>query len=219
MVAQLRPVASRVSVTPMRRRHVRHVLAIERSVYPRPWSPSLFDSELSQGTTRRYFVALADTAPGRPAALRPARRVVGYAGALVQAGEAHVTTIAVDPAQHRRKVGSHLLVALLDAVRAMGAEAATLEVRLANRGAQRLYALFGFAPSGVRPAYYRETGEDALIMWAHDLQSAAFGERLDSQRARLAAPGGSSGAPDLPVPWVRGREGLYGPDDARPEEP
>jgi ribosomal-protein-alanine N-acetyltransferase len=213
VLAPLRPALGDVEVVPMRRRHLRGVLAIERVVYPRPWSPGLFASELSQGDTRRYVVAVA------PPRDRPAfevralgrRRVVGYAGVMVGAGEAHVTTVAVHPEEHRRKIATRLLLGLMDGAIELGADAATLEVRVANRGAQRLYAAFGFAPVGVRPGYYAETGEDALIMWAHDLRTPEYAAVLDRQRTRLADPGGASGAPDHPVPWVVGRVGL--PDD------
>ena len=194
---QPRPALEAVTVVPMRRRHLRGVLTIERLVYPRPWSPSLFAAELAQQQTRRYLVALSPTGvPWR-------RSVVGYAGVMVVVGEAHITTVATHPHHHRRKVASRLLLALLGEVRAMGAEAATLEVRVANRGAQRLYGGFGFAPVGVRPRYYAETGEDALIMWAYDLQSDEFADRLEGQARRLGRPGGDSGAPDHHVPWVR----------------
>lgn len=197
---------SGVVVRPMRRRHLRGVLDIEARVYPRPWSPSLFLDELDRRDTRRYLVALA------PSGVPGHRRVVGYAGFLLQPGErgdeAHVTTVAVDPREHRRKIATRLLVALLDEARAVGAESATLEVRAANRGAQRLYEAFGFSAAGVRPGYYRETGEDAVVMWLHGLGSEDALGRLRAQQARLADPGGASGAPDEPVPWVRGRIGL-----------
>jgi len=214
VLAPLRPALDDVEVVPMRRRHVRQVLAIERVVYPRPWSPQLFASELTQGSSRRYLVALApnaDRRQGSPAFAVPGlsrRQVVGYAGVMVGAGEAHVTTVAVHPEHHRRKVATRLFLGLMDGAIELGAEAATLEVRVANRGAQRLYAAFGFAPVGVRPGYYAETGEDAIIMWAHELRSPEYAAVLDRQRARLRDPGGSSGAPDLPVPWVVGRVGL-----------
>ncbi|MPZ89512.1 MAG: ribosomal-protein-alanine N-acetyltransferase [Nitriliruptorales bacterium] len=198
-----------IEVVPMRRRHVRGVMAVERLVYPRPWSATLFTSELAQCDSRRYVVALA---PQSDRALF-ARKVVGYAGVMVTA-EAHITTVAVHPEHHRQKIATHLLLAILDEARAMGAEAAALEVRVANRGAQRLYSGFGFAPVGMRPGYYAETSEDALIMWAHDLQSEAYGARLQRQRVRLSSPGGASGAPDHPVPWVKGRIGLTEVDRA-----
>jgi [ribosomal protein S18]-alanine N-acetyltransferase len=209
VAAPPRAALDEVVIAPMRRRHLRGVLEIERAVYPRPWSAALFASELTQRDTRRYLVALAPV-PTRSGRGRAHKKVVGYAGVLVGATEAHITTVAVHPEHHRRKVASRLLLSLLEEARGMGAEAATLEVRMANRGAQRLYAGFGFAPVGVRSGYYAETGEDALIMWAHGIQSDAFANTLEVQRARLSAPGGASGEPDHPVPWVQGRVGLDG---------
>lgn len=199
----------------MRRRHLRGVLAIEQLVYPKPWSASLFASEIAQPDSRRYLVAVSPDRAG--AFLR--RPVLGYAGVLVTVGEAHITTVATHPHHHRRKVASRLLVDLLRAARELGAEAATLEVRVNNRGAQRLYSSFGFAPVGVRPKYYAETNEDALIMWAYDLQAKAYAAVLDEQEARLDLPGGSSGAADLHVPWVRERVGLPLEDSAAPDRP
>lgn len=203
-----RPALTDLRIVRMRPRHLRAVLTIEEQVYPRPWGEQLFSSEVRR-RDRRYLVALARRDPWWLG-----RAVVGYAGVLLQAGEAHVATVAVHPAQHRRKVGTRLFVALMQEAVAMGAESATLEVRTTNHGAQRLYQAFGFAPVGVRPRYYAETGEDALIMWAHGLQDAEFAARLAGQRARVDEPGGASGAPDLHVPWVRGRVGL-GPADPR----
>ncbi|HEY8340876.1 MAG TPA: ribosomal protein S18-alanine N-acetyltransferase [Egibacteraceae bacterium] len=211
-----RPPLDDVVVVPMRRRHLRGVMAIEQAVYPRSWSPALFASELDQPETRRYLVALSAAAAGR--GLRRRQVVVGYAGLLLQGDpehlEGHITTVAVHPAHHRRKIASRLLVALLREAIDLGVQAATLEVRAANRGAQRLYSGFGFVPVGVRPGYYAETGEDAVLMWAYELQSPAFAARLARQAARLSEPGGASGAPDLHVPWVKGRVGL--PSGPRP---
>jgi ribosomal-protein-alanine N-acetyltransferase len=193
-----------VTVVPMRRRHLRAVMAIEQLVYPRPWSPTLFASEMSQPDTRRYLVAVDGSRRG----WWPLQQVVGYAGVMVSVGEAHITTVATHPHHHRRKVASRLLLRLLREARGLGATAATLEVRVNNRGAQRLYAQFGFAPVGVRPGYYAETGEDALIMWAYDIDTEAYAALLRDQEARLDRPGGDSGAADLHVPWVRERTGL-----------
>jgi ribosomal-protein-alanine N-acetyltransferase len=156
-----------IELQPMRRRHVPQVLDIERRVYPRPWTMTLFLSEIVQRSTRFYIVA------------RVRRRVVGYAGLMVFGDEAHVTNIAVDPDVHRRKVASRLLFALITEARRRGATACTLEVRVANHAAQGLYHQFGFAPVGIRKNYYAETGEDALIMWA---------ERLAGLAARIPEP-------------------------------
>jgi ribosomal-protein-alanine N-acetyltransferase len=151
----------------MRRRHIRGVMAIERQVYPRPWSPSLFLSEIHAGRTRTYLVAVQGTA------------VIGYGGVMCYAEEAHVTTIAVDPEQQRRKIGTRVLYELIKEAREMGAESVSLEVRMSNWGAQRMYGKFGFRPVGVRKNYYQETGEDALVMWADDIRTSAYSRLLD----------------------------------------
>ena len=165
-----------IELTQMRRRHIPQVLDIERQVYPRPWTMTLFLSEIVQRSTRFYIVA------------RASRRVVGYAGLMVFGDEAHVTNIAVDPGAHRRKVASRLLYALVTEARRRGATACTLEVRVANHGAQGLYHQFGFAPVGIRKNYYAETGEDALIMWAEGLQTPAYESRLAELARRTPEP-------------------------------
>jgi ribosomal-protein-alanine N-acetyltransferase len=151
-----------VHVLPMRRRHLRSVLRIEALVYPRPWSHSLFLSELALRGSRAYFVA------------RVGRDVVGYAGIMLTGQDAHITTIAVDPARHRQKVGTRLLLVLTREALARGARNMTLEVRLSNQGAQELYRQFGYSPVGVRKNYYQETNEDALVMWVHDVDTPDY---------------------------------------------
>jgi|RhiMetdeSRZDD1v2_1073273.scaffolds.fasta_scaffold77883_2 ribosomal-protein-alanine N-acetyltransferase len=155
-----------VSITTMRRRHLRGVLQIEQQVYPRPWTLSLFLSELSQRSSRLYLVA------------RVNHRVVGYLGLLRTVEDGHVTNIAVDPAWHRRGIGTRLLGAAARAAIARGCHNLTLEVRVSNQGAQELYRRFGFAPAGVRKAYYPDNAEDAIIMWANDIDSAGYARRL-----------------------------------------
>jgi ribosomal-protein-alanine N-acetyltransferase len=156
-----------VQIMPMRRRHVRAVLRIEQQVYPRPWSMALFLSELALRSTRAYFVA------------RVGRDVVGYAGLMMSADDGHLTTIAVDPRWHRHQIGTRLLLVVAREAIEREARSLTLEVRLSNKGAQELYRKFGFAPVGVRKNYYAETNEDALVMWAHEVQRADYGELLD----------------------------------------
>jgi ribosomal-protein-alanine N-acetyltransferase len=152
----------------MRRRHLRGVMAIERQVYPRPWSPNLFLSEMGESRNRCYLVARID------------REVVGYGGVICYGEEAHVTNVAVDPLQHRRKIATRLLHDLILASIDMGAEAVSLEVRVTNWGAQRLYGRFGFRPVGVRKNYYQEISEDALIMWLDGIRSPEFRARLSA---------------------------------------
>ena len=157
-----------VHLVPMRRRHLRSVLRIEGQVYPRPWTLTLFLSELSLHSSRHYVVARVDG------------KVVGYAGLMVSLDEGHVTNIAVDPAWQRHQIGSRLLLNLHRAALERGARHMTLEVRVSNTGAQSMYRRFGYETEGLRKNYYAETKEDALIMWAHDIDSAAHAGRLSS---------------------------------------
>jgi [ribosomal protein S18]-alanine N-acetyltransferase len=157
----------------MRRRHLRGVMAIERQVYPRPWSPNLFLSEMAESQNRCYLVA------------RMGREVVGYAGMICYGEEAHVTNVAVDPMHQRHKIGSRLLHDLLRQAVDMGAEAMSLEVRVTNWGAQRLYGRFGFRPVGVRKNYYQEINEDALIMWVDGIRTRDYDRRLGDLMQQL----------------------------------
>ncbi len=160
-----------VVITPMRRRHLRGVLRIEHQVYPRPWSLGLYMSELAMPSTRVYVVA------------RVGPTVVGYAGLMLVADDAHITTIAVDPAWHRRHVGTRLLLCLVGQAVTRGARQLTLEVRVSNTAAQAMYRRFGFAPAGIRKRYYVDNDEDALVMWAHDVHLPDHTDRL----GRIAA--------------------------------
>ena len=163
-----------VHLVPLRRRHLRSVLRIEAQVYPRPWSLPLFMSELNLRTSRHYVAA------------RVAGVVVGYGGLMLSGDEAHVTTIAVDPAWHRQQVGTRLLLNLARASVRHGARHLTLEVRISNTAAQVMYRRFGFETEGVRKNYYAETNEDALIMWAHHIDTVGYAERLADIEAGIA---------------------------------
>ena len=177
MAARVEEIPDEVDVhlVPMRRRHLRSVLRIEAQVYPRPWSLSLFMSELALRSSRAYFVA------------RVGGNVVGYSGLMLTGEDAHVTTIAVDPAWHRHKVGTRMLLNLAREAVARGARHLTLEVRMSNEPAQAMYRRFGFRPAGVRKNYYVETNEDALVMWADDIDTDEYAERL--ARIESGVPG------------------------------
>ncbi len=185
MSAARRPDAWRgtgsIVISPMRRRHLRGVVAIENRVNHRPWSQSLFAGELRLPDTRRYLVALEGAV------------VTGFGGVMYTGFEAHVTNIAVDPDRRREQIATRLLLTLLDDCRARGVDEVTLEVRMSNDAAQALYHRFGFAPGGVRPNYYADISEDALIMWAHDLQSDEMERRLANLEAALRSPLVTSG--------------------------
>ncbi len=171
-----------LTIEPMRRRDLRDgVMAIEAVSYPRPWSKSVFESEIAQvrSGTRRYLVAR------RPSTASVRRApVVGYGGLWFAADEGHVTNVAVAPDEQRRGVATALLLGLADEAIRHGCMAWTLEVRVSSTGAQELYRRFGFAPAGVRTRYYENT-EDAIVMWCNDIQGADYARLLDSIRERV----------------------------------
>ncbi len=158
------PVA--VVIAPMRTRDLRGVLRIEEAVFPQPWSHRLFVEELAQRKSRAYRAAWVG------------RAIVGFAGQMFVDDEAHVNNIAVDPDWQGRGLGAALLVDLVRTGVQRGVRHLTLEVRVGNDPALALYRRFGLAPVGVRRNYYPATGEDALVMWARDIDSEAYAERL-----------------------------------------
>jgi ribosomal-protein-alanine N-acetyltransferase len=160
----------------MRRRHVREILAIEERVYPKPWTSGVFSSEIDLARRgERYYVVAKD-----------GEQVVGYAGLMFAIDEAHVTNIAIDPTRHRQGIARLLMAHIAQQAIVHKSEALTLEVRVSNTAAQELYRHFGFAPAGVRQRYYENT-EDALVMWAHDIQDAAYQTRLENVMRGSAA--------------------------------
>ena len=99
--------------------------------------------------------------------------------------EAHITTFAIHPAWRRQHIGERLLLEFVDVAIARCAREMTLEVRLSNLPARRLYEKFGFRPVGVRPRYYSDDDEDALIMTTLPLSDASMVERIARLRVAI----------------------------------
>ena len=177
-------------ITEMRRKHLREIRRIDRLVYPRPWSMALYLDELERGGERVYRVACRSSSRGR------SPEVIGYGGFMIVAGEGHITSVAVHPDCQGRGVGAHLMLELHRAARCIDdLTALSLEVRVSNAAAQRLYRWYGYAPVGTRKNYYRGgpdgKREDALVMWCADIDSDEHGARLDGIAASLGvAPAG-----------------------------
>lgn len=139
---------------------------LEASVSPRPWSEDLFAGELSMSGAERHWVVAIDNSTGV---------LAGFGGVMFVAAdgrivEGHIMNVAVDPERHGQGLGRRLLNELVGESKSRGAESLTLEVRVGNAAALALYRRAGFAPVGVRSSYYGQ-GEDALVMWLHDLQA------------------------------------------------
>ncbi len=161
----------------LRRRDLRALMRIENTVFPEPWSLQVFHSELALRRGRLYRAAWDGD------------ELAGYIGFLMVDEEAHMTTIATAPAYQRAGVATALIVDALDTLRTTGIRHVSLEVAANNDAAQSLYRRFGFAPVGVRKNYYPVTGQDALVMWAYDVDSDEYGDRLRELSARAARTG------------------------------
>ena len=126
------------------------VIAIERRSFPTPWSLAMFVLELSKPSGICLAAQLGD-------------ELLGYVICSRYDQVWHLMNIAVAPERRRGGVASRLLTRLIGD--AEGALPFTLEVRVSNRQAIAMYEQFGFRSAGVRPRYYHDNGEDALIMW------------------------------------------------------
>ncbi len=142
-----------ISFVPMKNLHLDAVLEIENQSFPTPWSRSAFFHEITGNDFAYYIVALIKD------------KVAGYAGIWIVLDEGHITTLAVHPAFRNQGVGSMLLKELINEAVRRRCTKMTLEVRPSNLSALNLYEKSGFVSFGVRPGYYADTREDAVIMW------------------------------------------------------
>jgi len=153
-----------IGVRAMAAGDLEEVAVIERSVYADPWSKEAFLEEL-EAPNRTYIVAIEGG------------MVLGYAGLMTVGEDAHVTTLSVTEARQGEGIGTRLLLELVETATGHGAHHLTLEVRASNQRAQGLYRRFGLGPVGVRRRYYQS--EDALVMWAHDINGSQYRRRIE----------------------------------------
>lgn len=162
-----------LAISPMSVEDIPEVLRVETLCFPTPWPRNAFRNELTDNKLAHYFVG------------RIGDEIVAYGGLWVILEDAHITTIAVHPAHQRRGYGELLLNTLLDESIARGACWVTLEVRESNIAAQELYKKYGFSIVNTRRGYYSDNDENALVMWAGNLKSAVFQNRLHALREQL----------------------------------
>ena len=143
------------------------LVAMESANQPRPWTVGVFNDELD--ADNRIYLGVVD-----------GKSLYGFGGMIVSGDEAHVTNLLIAPDQRRKGYARRLLVSLIDAALARGARHLTLEVRSRNDAGLGLYHRFGLAPVGVRKGYYGD--DDALVLWAHDIDSAEYASVLDLLR-------------------------------------
>ncbi len=155
----------RLQLRQMTRQHIPEVVEISRACHLPAWSADTFERELILDR-RDYRVAIVEG------------RVLGFGGMMYVLDDAHLTVVGVHPACQRRGIAMLLLARLFHNARDAACTGVTLEVRVDNRGAQSLYRRFGMTVDGVRPKYY-EDGGDAAIMWRRGI-----GEREEARLHR-----------------------------------
>ena len=127
---------------------------IERQSYPTPWSRSMFASELAKPGSVCLGAFDSDT-----------DRLVGYLIISRYVDAWHVMNIAVAPEYRNRGIATRLMERLFELTAGSGRRGYTLEVRVSNEDAIRLYERLGFRARGIRRGYYTDNREDALVMW------------------------------------------------------
>lgn len=131
------------------------IYSVEIASFPVAWSKEAFVGELTTNHFAQYYV------------LELEGKVVGYAGMWIIIDEAHITNIAILPEARGQKLGELLMTHMMAIAQPQGARGMTLEVRISNHVAIRLYEKLGFEQRGIRKNYYADTMEDALIMWVN----------------------------------------------------
>lgn len=148
------------------------VSRIERASFSTVWPSDAFYNELSTNKVAHYFVG------------RLGDRIVAYGGIWVILEDSHVTTLAVDPEFRGKRLGEVMLLHLIDEAIERGAAWLTLEVRESNVVAQQLYRKYGFTTVTMRRGYYSDDNESAMVMWAGNLKSELYRNRIAVLRAR-----------------------------------
>jgi len=129
------------------------IMDIEQEAFTTPWSKDAFEKEIRDNLLAKYIVAEVD------------KKVVGYAGIWLIIDEGHITNIAVKKEYQGQGISKYLLMGLIDYCKKRSIINMTLEVRKSNTVAHNLYKKYGFLDCGIRPNYYADNHEDAIIMW------------------------------------------------------
>lgn len=147
-----------ISILPMSKEDIESVVEIEKEAYGNHhWAKSSFYEEMSNNLAKYYVAKISDGT------------IVGYAGTWHIIDEAHVTTIAVKKDYMRNHIGEAIIKKIIDDCYKENIKYLTLEVRVSNIPAIKLYEKYGFQSLGTRKAYYQDNNEDALIMWTENI--------------------------------------------------
>ena len=144
-----------IDIVPMTEKHIDDVAELDQICFHIPWTREDFEKEIKENNMAIYFVSVDND------------KAIGYAGMWHVVNEGHITNVAVLPEYRRQGIGDMLMEAVDKKADELEIEGVTLEVRISNYGAQKLYTKHGYKPEGFRKKYYTDTNEDAVIMWKY----------------------------------------------------
>jgi [ribosomal protein S18]-alanine N-acetyltransferase len=142
-----------VQIRPMCLADLDEIIEIELASFTSPWNKESFEMELLENKFACYYI------------IGDKQNIYGYCGLWVIYESAQITNIAIHPKFRGNKYGEMLFAYALNKAREKGAQELSLEVRVSNIVAQKMYRKFGLKPVGVRKNYYTDNQEDALLMW------------------------------------------------------
>lgn len=174
-------------VEPMTLADIPAGIVVDRAAYGANFSPRNYSDELENNRLAHYFVIRPVATVSASEENSSSLKIAGLGGFWLIAGELHVITLAIHPHYRRLGLGAWLLLTLIEEGQKLGADIATLEVRLSNGAAIALYQKYGFQEVGRRPSYYTNNGEDALIFTTPSLRSADYKTLLAEYKAQLWA--------------------------------
>lgn len=148
-----------VQIQPMSVQDIPIIEVLEVACFPEPWPGEMYRHELMHNRLSAYWVVrpASNSAQGAPP-------ILAYGGYWTMGPEVHIVTVATHPDYRRQGLGRLLMEWMIERARLAGATEVTLEVRAGNVAAQALYAQMGFEVVGRRKGYYRNNGEDAILM-------------------------------------------------------
>jgi len=201
----------------MRQEDIEQVAEIDREAFPGTWPVPNYRRELENRLA--HYIVVCDPSRAKPAASPPANPpgssggflskllkrlgfgkipapssrdyILGFAGIWVLVDEAHVTSIAVRETEREKGLGEMMLISVIELSQRLKAAFVTLEVRVSNQTAQKLYAKYGFKEVGLRKHYYTDNREDALLMTTDGIGSAAFKSQLQALKQDYSRKWGS----------------------------
>ncbi|KNY27140.1 ribosomal protein S18-alanine N-acetyltransferase [Pseudobacteroides cellulosolvens] len=154
--AEIKPM-SEIKVVPMALEHVDDIMIVENLSFSIPWSKAAFIEEITKNSFAYYYAGMFEG------------KAIGYGGMWQVFDEGHITNIAIHPEFRKIGVGSSILEHMIGESIKKGILRMTLEVRKSNESALKLYQKYGFVNEGIRKSYYADNGEDAIIMWKHEM--------------------------------------------------